>query len=112
MEKDRAYGTGMWAWLLQRVTGFLLVFYLFIHVWWVHFAGVKTPFDFILNTLFVQPRSALFILLLLAIPHALNGFRVFALDFGLKDRAQKILFWALLLFGVLVIIWAYSVRFY
>jgi len=112
MEKERAYGTGMWAWLLQRITGFLLVFYLFIHVWWVHFAGVKTPFDFIINTLFLPGKSAILILLLLAVPHALNGFRVFALDFGISERAQKVLFWGLMLFGLLVIIWAYYSRFY
>ncbi len=112
MEKERAYGTGMWAWLLQRVTGFLLVFYLFIHVWWVHFAGIKTPFDFLINTLFLPGKSAILILLLLAVPHALNGFRVFALDFGIKERAQKILFWALMIFGILVIVLSYYSRFY
>lgn len=110
MRKDMAYGTGMWAWLLQRITGLLLVFYLFIHIWWVHFPGVSTPFDFILDTLFIQSKSRLFILLVLVVPHALNGFRVFALDFGLSERAQKFLFWALFLTGVLVIILAYFSR--
>ncbi len=111
MEKERLYGTGMWAWLLQRITGFLLVIYLFIHVWWVHFAGIKTPFDFIINTLFLPGRSAILILLLLVIPHALNGFRVFAIDFGISERAQRLLFWALVLFGFAVIIFAYYSRF-
>ncbi len=111
MEKERAYGTGMWAWLLQRITGFLLVIYLFIHVWWVHFAGIKTPFDVIINTLFLPSQSAILILLLLVIPHALNGFRVFAIDFGIGERAQKILFWALVLIGFIVIIYAYHSRF-
>lgn len=110
MEKERAYATGMWAWLLQRITGLLLVIYLFMHIWWVHFAGTKTPFDFILNTLFIPTPTSILILLLLVIPHALNGFRVFAIDFGIGERAQKILFWALLLIGVAVIIWAYYSR--
>ncbi|MCZ7356701.1 MAG: hypothetical protein O8C66_12970 [Candidatus Methanoperedens sp.] len=112
MEKERAYGTGMWAWLLQRITGFLLVFYLFIHVWWVHFAGVKTPFDFIINTLFLPGKSAIVILLLLVVPHALNGFRVFVIDFGIKEKTQKILFWALMALGIIVIILSYYSRFY
>ncbi len=99
MEKERAYGTGMWAWLLQRVTGILLVFYLFIHIVWAH--GIKTPFDF----MFVEFKTAVFILLLLVLPHALNGFRVFAIDLGIGNRTQKLLFWALVLIGGLVIIW-------
>ena len=105
MDKERAYGTGMWAWLLQRITGFLLVIYLFIHVWWVHFASVTTPFDFIIRTLFLPSRNAMIILLLLIIPHALNGFRVFALDFGIGERAQRILFWVLVIIGLFVIIY-------
>ncbi len=111
MNKERGYGTGMWAWLLQRVTGVLLVFYLFIHVWWVHFPGVKTPFDFLIDTLFLPSHFAVFILLVLAVPHALNGFRVFAIDFGISERAQKILFWGLMVFGILLIVWAYFARF-
>ncbi len=102
MEKERAYGTGMWAWLLQRVTGFLLIFYLFIHIVWTH--GIKTPFD----VMFVDPRTAILILLLLVLPHALNGFRVFALDFGLRERGQKFLFWGLTLIGFIVIVWYLS----
>ena len=111
MEKETGYGTGMWAWLLQRITGVLLVFYLFIHVWWVHFPGVKTPFDFLINMLFLPSRMAVLILLVLVIPHALNGFRVFAIDFGISERAQKILFWALTVFGTFLIIWVYLISF-
>ena len=99
MEKGTGYGTGMWAWLLQRVTGVLLVFYLFIHIVWVH--GIKTPFDF----MFVEFKTSVLILLILVLPHALNGFRVFAIDFGIGERTQKILFWALILIGILVLIW-------
>lgn len=110
MDKERGYGTGMWAWLLQRITGVLLVFYLFIHVWWVHFSSVKTPFDFLINTLFLPSQNAILILLVLVIPHALNGFRVFAIDFGISERAQRILFWGLTVFGIIVIVWAYLSR--
>ncbi len=100
MEKNTAYGTGMWAWLLQRITGILLVFYLFIHIAWTH--GIQTPFN---NIMFTDFKTAVFILLLLVLPHALNGFRVFAIDFGINEKAQKVLFWALVLIGVLAIIW-------
>jgi succinate dehydrogenase / fumarate reductase cytochrome b subunit len=100
MEKETGYGTGMWAWLLQRITGVLLVFYLFIHIVWAH--GIKTPLDF----MFVEFKtSSVLILLILVLPHALNGFRVFAIDFGVGERTQKILFWTLVLIGILVLIW-------
>lgn len=111
MNREIAYGTGMWAWLLQRITGFLLVIYLFIHVWWIHFPGVKTPFDFLINTLFLPSRNAVLILLVLAVPHALNGLRVFLIDFGISERAQRILFWVVTIFGIYLIVWAYSSRF-
>lgn len=111
MEKESGYGTGMLAWLLQRITGFLLVVYLFIHVWWLHFSDIKTPFDFLLDTMFLSGRTAVLILFLLVIPHALNGFRVFAIDFGLSEKNQRILFWLLTVFGILVIIWVYATRF-
>jgi succinate dehydrogenase/fumarate reductase cytochrome b subunit len=111
MEEERGYGTGMWAWLLQRITGFLLVIYLFIHVWWLHFPDVKTPFDFLLDTLFLSGRNAVLILFVLVLPHALNGFRVFAIDFGISERAQRILFWGLTVFGIFFIVWVYLSRF-
>ncbi len=98
MEKERAYGTGMWAWLLQRITGILLVVYLFIHIAWAH--GIQTPFD-----IMFMGRTAIIILLLLVLPHALNGFRVFAIDFGIREWTQKILFWILVFIGGFVIIW-------
>lgn len=99
MEKERAYGTGMWAWLLQRITGLLLVFYLFLHIMWAH--GIKTPF----NIMFTDFKTAVFILLMLVLPHALNGFRVFAIDMGIGERTQKFLFWALVLIWIAVILW-------
>ncbi|MCZ7373224.1 MAG: hypothetical protein O8C60_06150 [Candidatus Methanoperedens sp.] len=105
MEKEKLYGTGMWAWLLQRITGFLLVIYLFMHIGWAH--GIYTP----LNFLFTQTSTALFIMLLLVIPHALNGFRVFAIDFGINEKSQKLLFWGLLLLGIIVIMYVYYSRF-
>jgi len=97
--KDWLYGTGMWAWLLQRITGVLLVVYLLIHIGWTH--GIKTPFDF----MFVDVKTSVLILLLLVLPHALNGFRVFAIDFGIGEKTQKILFWTLVFIGVFVIYW-------
>jgi len=112
MENVHGYGTGMWAWLLQRITGLLLVFYLFVHIWWAHFSDIKTPFDSLLNTFFVHTRSSLFILLVLVLPHALNGFRVFAVDLGIGYRTQKLMFWLLMFIGIAIIAFSFYSDFY
>lgn len=47
------------------------------------------------------------VLLVLLTYHGLNGFRVFAIDFGLGTRGQRILFWALVVLGgTILIFWA------
>lgn len=92
---------GMWTWLLQRVTGLLLVFYLFLHLWVLHYANLgRVTFDEILARL-QSPAFLAFDLMLLALVifHALNGIRVIIIDFGISDRAQRTLFWGLMLLG-------------
>jgi len=61
---------------------------------------------------FLPGRLAILVLLVLVIPHALNGFRVFVIDFGISERAQRILFWVLTVFGIIIISWSYYIRFY
>jgi succinate dehydrogenase cytochrome b556 subunit len=102
IKRTRGENIGIWAWLLQRVTGILLVFYLFVHLWILHYANLpnKVAFDEILARL-QSPLFLVFDLMLLAliIFHALNGVRVIIIDFGISSRAQKILFLALMLLG-------------
>lgn len=95
-------GIGMWSWLLQRITGLLLVIYLFIHLWVLHYSNTgKVTFDQILLRL-QSPAFVVFDLMLLAIVifHALNGVRIVIIDFGIGNRAQRALFWGLMLLGL------------
>lgn len=88
--------TGWWAWALQRVTGVLVVAYLFLHIAVISTsqAGAET-FDGTLK--FVQhPVFAVLNIVLIAIIlyHALNGMRVILFDLGVGIRQQAALFWA------------------
>ncbi|MBI5253723.1 MAG: succinate dehydrogenase, cytochrome b556 subunit [Euryarchaeota archaeon] len=88
---------GMWSWLLERITGVLLVFYLFVHLWSRHFAGKLAVIDATAARL----QTPFFNLTLLALVlfHGLNGIRVVLIDFGLSARAQRFVFWALMVLG-------------
>ncbi len=77
-------GTGMWAWVLQRVTALLLLVALFIHIWVTRFNPVVD-----------------LTILALGLFHGLNGVRTILIDFGLSIRWQKGLFWLFLAVGVI-----------
>jgi succinate dehydrogenase cytochrome b556 subunit len=105
MVKKRPYSTGIWAWLFQRITGLLLVLYLAAHLWSIHFSSIETPLDRLFT--YLMSRSFFPILLALLTYHALNGFRVFAIDLGLGTRGQRFLFWALVVVGgAIILFWA------
>jgi succinate dehydrogenase / fumarate reductase, cytochrome b subunit len=88
--------SGMVAFVIQRVTGLALLFYLFLHVHTIHLLRTPDRFDVALQ----QFRSPVFKLLeigLLAtvILHALNGVRLTFIDMGVGTSAtrQRQMFW-------------------
>ena len=88
--------TGMFAWMLHRLTGVGLVAYLILHVW-----GLKAVTDPVAYNALIagyhQPifKIAEFGLLGAVIYHALNGMRIVLIDFmGWSPNQQK-LFWTL-----------------
>jgi succinate dehydrogenase / fumarate reductase, cytochrome b subunit len=99
-QSARKYGgqfAGMTAWFVQRTTGLLLLFYLFLHVRTVHKLS-EGPAAF--NEALAVFRSPFFKLLeigLLAtvVIHAMNGVRLTLLDLGIGHSRQRQLFWAL-----------------
>ncbi len=80
----RSYGVGMWAWLLQRVSGVLLIFFVFAHFW------IKVLFP----TWGVVPMAIDLMLILLVTYHGFSGLRTVLIDFGAGVRAQRVVFFS------------------
>jgi len=107
--------TGMWAWVGHRLTGLVLVAYVFLHLSFISTASMAeggADFDALMETtsqpLFVAMD---FLLVIVVIYHAMNGFRVVLFDLGVGIRRQKLVFWitmavaAVLIVGGLLAIW-------
>lgn len=88
--------TGMFAWLMHRLTGIGLVAYLIIHIWGLR--ALTSPEAF--NELITKYHGPIFkigeFLLLIAVAyHAMNGLRIVLIDFLGWSPNQKKLFWTL-----------------
>lgn len=94
----RKYGgpySGMTAHVIQRVTGLLLLAYLFLHVRTIYaLRAGPAAFDRAVGE-FSGPVFKLLEIALLGavILHALNGVRITLLDFGVGQHRQRRLFW-------------------
>lgn len=87
--------SGMLAHWIQRITGLLLLFYLFLHVRTIY-ALSQGPAAF--DRAVGEFRGTFFKLLEIAllgavILHALNGVRITLLDLGVAQKRQRRLFW-------------------
>jgi len=106
---------GVWAWLLQRVSAAVLLFFLGAHIWVLHYAahGERIRLDAVMDRL-RSPFFAVVDTLLLAtvIFHALNGIRMVLFDFGLSRGAQRTLTALLWLFGLLAFIYGTNTLLY
>lgn len=82
---------GMWAWLLQRVSAILILFFILLHFF------------------FPYRRPLQFLLLFVVAFHASLGLRVILIDLGANVKTQKILIIVFLLLAVfgLFFIWNY-----
>lgn len=103
--------TGMWAWVGHRLTGLVLVAYVFMHLSFLSTASMgEADFDSLMEVtsqpLFVAMD---FLLIIVVIYHAMNGARVVLFDLGIGIRHQKLVFWiAMAVAAVLVMggLWA------
>ncbi|NBC18588.1 MAG: succinate dehydrogenase, cytochrome b556 subunit [Bacteroidetes bacterium] len=97
--------TGMFAWILHRLTGLALVAYLVIHVWGLRALTDAEAF----NHLIAKYHAPIFkvgeFLLLGAVAyHALNGLRIVLIDFlGWSPNHRK-LFWTLGFVALVILI--------
>ncbi|MFH0917258.1 MAG: succinate dehydrogenase, cytochrome b556 subunit [bacterium] len=86
--------TGMWAWLLFRISGLVLVFYLGAHIIVISTGQFDKLND--LMKMFDNPVLVLMDLALVVavLYHALNGVRIILMDFGIGVKSHKIVFWS------------------
>ena len=100
--------TGMWAWVGHRISGLFLVVYIFMHLSFITTASLsKDGADF--NALMATTSSPLFVamdflLVVVVIYHAMNGFRVVLFDMGIGIRRQKLVFWICMAVAVVLIV--------
>lgn len=98
--------TGTLAHILHRVTGLLLVVYLFLHLGVISFTYLDgQTFDDLMATfstpLFLMLDLALFAGVMI---HGLNGLRIMLFDLGYLTRKQKPLFWGLMVIAALSVL--------
>ena len=100
-------GLGMWIFILHRITGLALIFYLLMHIMVIS-TSLKGPetFNKLLAVLTSPPFVVLDLLLLAAILfHAFNGIRILLFDLGIGIRQQKLIFWLLMLPAAIGWVW-------
>lgn len=100
-------GEGMWTWVLQRVTGVAVFFFLFVHVLDTALVRVSPEaYDLIIAT-YKTPIVALLEVGLVGavLYHALNGLRVVAVDFWSQGpRYQRQMTWVVAAMWFLIMI--------
>jgi len=105
--------TGMWAWVGHRLTGILLVVYVFMHLSFLTQASLSHEKFNDLMDVMAQPQFVFldFLLVCAVIYHALNGFRVVLFDLGIGIRRQKMVFWiTMAVAAVLVVVGFWALR--
>lgn len=95
---------GYVAWLLNRVTGILITFYLVMHIWVIHHLAhgpehYQRVMQFLSSKLFMVFE---FLLIGVVLFHMMNGIRIVLVDFGKAATNQKATFWVLMAIGVVL----------
>jgi succinate dehydrogenase / fumarate reductase cytochrome b subunit len=90
--------------MLFRISGLVLVFYLFMHLWVISQGRIGGPEA--INNLFEffdKPLLVFLDLMLVAavLYHALNGVRVILMDLGIGIKQHKVVFWICMLVAAL-----------
>ena len=89
-------GIGMWAWILFRVSGLILVGYLFVHIWVISQGRAVSPMRLDeLFEMFEKPFLVFLDLMLVSavLYHALNGVRIILMDLNVTIERHKAVFW-------------------
>jgi succinate dehydrogenase / fumarate reductase cytochrome b subunit len=98
---------GMWSWMLHRITGVTIFFFLFVHVLDTALVRVSPQtYDEVIST-YKTPIVGLMELGLVAavLYHALNGIRIILIDFWAQGtRYQRLMLWAIAVIWLLVMV--------
>lgn len=97
---------GYVAWLLNRVTGIAIAFYLAIHIWVIHHLtqgpeGFNRVMNFVQQPIFKLAEIGLLGVILF---HAMNGLRILFVEWGTGYRIQKKLFWWVMAIGLVLFV--------
>ncbi|TQL85330.1 succinate dehydrogenase subunit C [Microbacterium saperdae] len=96
---------GMWSWVLHRITGVAIFFFLLVHVLDTALIRVSPEaYNAVIGT-YKNPIMALGEVVLVAgiVFHAMNGLRIIAVDFWSKGaKYQRQLFWGVLAVWVVI----------
>ena len=97
----------MWSWVLHRITGATIFFFLFIHVLDTALVRISPQsYDEVIST-YKAPIVGLMELGLVAavLYHALNGIRVILIDFWAQGvRHQRLMLWIIAVVWLLVMV--------
>lgn len=98
---------GMWSWVLHRITGVAIFFFLLVHVLDTALVRLSPEaYNAVIST-YKTPIIGLAELGLVAaiLYHALNGLRVILIDFWRKGvKYQNVMFWIVVAIALLVFI--------
>src|SRR6202023_555030 len=98
---------GMWSWVLHRITGATVFFFLFIHVLDTALVRISPQtYDEVIAT-YKTPIVGLmeFGLVAAVLYHALNGIRVILIDFWAQGtRYQRLMLWVIAIVWLLVMV--------
>jgi succinate dehydrogenase / fumarate reductase, cytochrome b subunit len=98
-------GTGMWSWVLHRVTGVAIYFFLLVHILDTALVRLSPQaYNAVIGTYKTPIMNLGETALIMAIVfHAINGLRIIAIDFWSKGpKYQKHMFWIVL--GIWVVL--------
>ena len=98
---------GMWSWVLHRITGVAIFFFLLVHILDTALVRVSPEaYNAVINT-YKTPIMGLGEIVLVAaiVLHAFNGLRIILIDFtSFGTRHQKLMFWIVVALWVVVLI--------
>jgi len=97
---------GMWSWVLHRITGVAIFFFLLVHILDTALVRISpAAYNAVIDT-YKQPIMGLGEAALVAAIglHALNGLRIILIDFWkLGPRWQRVMYWIVLVLWVILL---------